>query len=98
MRANNFRCLVEPFEIANYYRCGFDVDSGHYLASDNRTAVFARLEALAIAHQAAEGRTTFICSTVWANVKAGSLPQGSGWPPLAGNPEQHAPTREALLP
>jgi hypothetical protein len=36
--------LVEPFDIANYYRLGFHVSSGHYLVSDNRPDIYHRLE------------------------------------------------------
>ena len=43
-RAANFRKLVEPFSIANYYHRQFDVDSGHYLASDNRPWVYSCLD------------------------------------------------------
>lgn len=39
-RANNFREVVEPFDIANYYRAGLHTDSGPYLPS--RPKVFKR--------------------------------------------------------
>ena len=53
-RADNFRCLVESFDIANYCRCSFDFGSRHYLASDNRPAIVACLEAMTRAHLKAQ--------------------------------------------
>lgn len=43
-RANNFRELVEPFDIANYYRLEMDRSSGHYVRDNNRVEIYGRLE------------------------------------------------------
>lgn len=54
-RANNFRLLAEPFDVANYYRMGLHrTKSGHYLEDDNRPSVFRDLEAMTIAHVRAQ--------------------------------------------
>jgi Enhanced disease susceptibility 1 protein EP domain len=43
-RANKFRELVEPFDIAKYYRLELDRDWGHYLHGGNRPHIYTRLE------------------------------------------------------
>jgi hypothetical protein len=43
-RAWNYMNLVEPLEIANYYRNNFHVRSGHYLAHKNRPLQFVKIE------------------------------------------------------
>lgn len=56
-RADRFRCLVEPFEIANYYKAGVDRSSGQpYANTKGRSTIYSHLQALVV--KAALGRYT----------------------------------------
>jgi Enhanced disease susceptibility 1 protein EP domain len=72
-RANNFRELVEPFDIANYYRLGLDRQSGHYLSDNNRVDMYVRLEKMWRQHLRSRisRPATFISSVVWAKAMEG---------------------------
>ena len=51
-RAKNYRALVEPIDIANYKRLGFEKDSGGYWEHNNRPSQYVYIEKL---EQAADG-------------------------------------------
>jgi Enhanced disease susceptibility 1 protein EP domain len=67
-RANNFREVAEPFDIANYYRLELDRASGHYLEG-NRPSTYDKLERMW--RQDCERRlpcpATLISSVAWAD-------------------------------
>jgi Enhanced disease susceptibility 1 protein EP domain len=72
-RANNFRELVEPFDIANYYRLELDRRSGHYLIDNNRVDMYVRLEKMWRQHlrKRTSRPATSISSVVWAKAMEG---------------------------
>jgi Enhanced disease susceptibility 1 protein EP domain len=91
-RANNFRELVEPFDIANYYRLELDRRSGHYLSGNNRVETYVRLEGMWRQHcvHRSPPLTTFISSVVWAEAMEGvrDAPEPAAAP---GTPVQPLP-------
>ena len=66
-RANNFRELTEPFDIANYYRLELDRESGHYLHG-GRGATYVKLENMWRQHCRARKppSATYKSSVAWA--------------------------------
>jgi Enhanced disease susceptibility 1 protein EP domain len=91
-RANNFRELVEPFDIANYYRLELDRRSGHYLSDDNRVDTYIRLEDMWRQHHRARTPppATFVSSVVWAEamINVRDAPEA---PAAPGTPVQPLP-------
>ena len=71
-RANNFRELVEPFDIANYYRLELDRASGHYLEFNNRVEVYRRIEEMWRQHCRSQRPllATYRSSVAWAEAMA----------------------------
>ncbi len=66
IRANNFRELAEPFDIAASSRNGYIVDAiGGYLAKDE-TDIYRLIESLWREDCRTMGRKTLRSSTVWA--------------------------------
>ncbi|KAK9833455.1 hypothetical protein WJX81_006897 [Elliptochloris bilobata] len=45
-RAKNYRSLVEPVDIANYERLGFEKESGGYWEDNNRPSQYVYIEKL----------------------------------------------------
>jgi Enhanced disease susceptibility 1 protein EP domain len=95
--ANNFRQLVEPFDIANYYRMGLDRGSGHYLSGRNRPDIYTQLQDVWLPHlKGCNPRPmTFTSLLVWARAMEGvrDAPEA---PAAAGTPVQPLPP--AVLP
>ena len=83
-RANEFRELVEPFDIANYYRLDLDRYSGHYAPGSNRPTTYARLDAMWREYCATNLDRNYNSSLAWAEaakracgVVDDALPSGS---------------------
>ena len=97
-RANNFRELVEPFDIANYYRLELDRGSGHYLHGSNRPGTFKRLEEMW--QQYNRTSATYKCSLAWADAMVANprRPAPETPAPPAGTAVQRLDTPELVPP
>ena len=87
-RANNFRELVEPFDIANYYRLELDRYSGDYLHDNNRVEIYRRLEDMWRQHCLGQipRPATFKSSVVWAEAMLSVRPAAAVAAAVAGAP------------
>jgi Enhanced disease susceptibility 1 protein EP domain len=85
-RANDFRELVEPFDIAHYYWLQLDRTEGHYLHYDNRPLIYVRLEDMWLQYCRQQWRpsATFKSSVAWAEammaVHSAPAPAGTALP------------------
>jgi Enhanced disease susceptibility 1 protein EP domain len=96
-RANNFRELVEPFDIANYYRLELDRSSGHYLDGDNRVDIYGRLEHMWLQHEQSRksARKTYKSSVPWAEaMRANKKRIAPETPAVVGTPVKRLPPAE----
>lgn len=85
-RANNFRELVEPFDIANYYRLELDLSSGDYLHNNNRVEMYQRLEDMWRQHCQCQNPppTTYKSSVAWAEAMLSVRPAAAAAAAVAG--------------